>query len=220
MTPAAGCRASSRSPRISPTSRGARSRQKLRLARSVQQRMYPASPPGTCGFDVAGTAIPADETGGDYYDFLRLPRGGLALAVGDVSGHGFDAALHMVQARTMLHALILTAVRSWRDPRAVEQPAARRTRRAPLRHDGAWRAFMRNPVRCAMPASVTPRATCSGRAGVTRPIARYRRAARPHAARYSNRSRWSGRGRRGRRALHGLHRESVGDEAYYGPREP
>jgi len=81
---------------------------KLRLARSVQQRMYPASPPGTCGFDVAGTAIPADETGGDYYDFLRLPRGGLALAVGDVSGHGFDAALHMVQARTMLHALILT----------------------------------------------------------------------------------------------------------------
>jgi PAS domain S-box-containing protein len=81
---------------------------KLQLARSVQQRMYPAPPPDACGFDIAGLAIPADETGGDYYDYLRLPHGGLALAVGDVSGHGFDAALHMVQARTMLRAVILT----------------------------------------------------------------------------------------------------------------
>jgi sigma-B regulation protein RsbU (phosphoserine phosphatase) len=88
---------------------------KLQLARSVQQRMYPESPPGTCGFDIAGLAIPADETGGDYYDYLRLPGGGLALAVGDVSGHGFDAALHMVQARTMLRAVILAQ----NDPGAV-----------------------------------------------------------------------------------------------------
>ncbi len=77
--------------------------------------MYPTAPPGDCGFDVAGTAIPADETGGDYYDYLQLPGGGLALAVGDVSGHGFDAALHMVQARTMLRAVIPTQS----DPGAV-----------------------------------------------------------------------------------------------------
>ena len=88
---------------------------KLRLARSVQQRMYPDSPPPACGFDIAGLAIPADETGGDYYDYLQLPHGGLALAVGDVSGHGFDAALHMVQARTMLRAVILAQY----DPGAV-----------------------------------------------------------------------------------------------------
>jgi len=42
----------------------------LRLARSVQQRMYPAAPPAACGFDVAGTAIPAAETGGDAGDQL------------------------------------------------------------------------------------------------------------------------------------------------------
>jgi len=88
---------------------------KLRLARSVQQRMYPAPPPSTCGFDVAGASIPADETGGDYYDYFRLTQGGLALAVGDVSGHGFDAALHMVQARTILRALVEAHV----DPAAV-----------------------------------------------------------------------------------------------------
>jgi sigma-B regulation protein RsbU (phosphoserine phosphatase) len=79
---------------------------KLRLARSVQQRMYPDPPPPSCGFDVAGTSIPADETGGDYFDYLQIPGGGLALAVGDISGHGFDAALHMVQARTMLRAIV------------------------------------------------------------------------------------------------------------------
>ena len=88
---------------------------KLSLARSVQQRMYPASPPGDCGFDVAGAAIPADETGGDYYDYLQMPGGGLGLVVGDVSGHGFDSALHMVQTRTMLRAIVLTQA----DPGAI-----------------------------------------------------------------------------------------------------
>jgi len=79
--------------------------QRLALARDVQQRMYPAAPHIACGFDVAGLAISADETGGDYYDFLKLPGGRLGLAVGDVSGHGFDAALHMVQLRTILRTV-------------------------------------------------------------------------------------------------------------------
>ncbi|MCX6543005.1 MAG: SpoIIE family protein phosphatase [Acidobacteria bacterium] len=79
--------------------------QKLRLARSVQQRMHPAAPPGICGFDVAGSAFMADETGGDYYDFLSLPDGCLGLAVGDVSGHGFDTALVMVQTRAALRTI-------------------------------------------------------------------------------------------------------------------
>jgi len=86
--------------------------QKLRLARSVQQRMHPAAPPGGCGFDVAGSAFMADETGGDYYDFLTLPNGCLTLAVGDVSGHGFDTALVMVQTRATLRSI----ARSHTDP--------------------------------------------------------------------------------------------------------
>jgi PAS domain S-box-containing protein len=88
---------------------------KLDAARQVQQRMYPGPPACIAGFDVAGTAIPADETGGDYYDFLALPGGALALAVGDVSGHGLDAALHMVQAR----AILRTVTRSTCDPGVV-----------------------------------------------------------------------------------------------------
>jgi PAS domain S-box-containing protein len=88
---------------------------KLRLARLVQQRMYPEPPPAASGFDVAGAALPADETGGDYFDFLTLPGGSLGLAVGDVSGHGFDSALHMVQARAFLR----TVIRSSSDPGSV-----------------------------------------------------------------------------------------------------
>ncbi len=88
---------------------------KLRLARSVQQRMHPAAPPGVCGFEVAGSAFMADETGGDYYDFILLPDGRLALAVGDVSGHGFDTALVMVQTRAALR----TIAGSQTDPGAI-----------------------------------------------------------------------------------------------------
>ena len=78
---------------------------KLRLARAVQQRMHPAAPPRGCGFDVAGSAFMADETGGDYYDFLSLPDGCLGLVVGDVCGHGFDTALVMVQTRAALRTI-------------------------------------------------------------------------------------------------------------------
>jgi sigma-B regulation protein RsbU (phosphoserine phosphatase) len=88
---------------------------KLRLARSVQERLRPSAPHCGCGFDVAGSAFMADETGGDYYDFLSLPDSCLALAVGDVSGHGFDTALVMVQTRAALR----TIAHSHTDPGAM-----------------------------------------------------------------------------------------------------
>ena len=141
---------------------------KLDLARLVQQRMYPDSPPGDCGFDVAGTAIPADETGGDYYDYLQLPGGGLALAVGDVSGHGFDAALHMVQARTMLRAVIQTQrspgdVLSQMNSLLLDELEEHRFITLVLA------CLHPDPARCATQAPATRRATCSGRADASKP---------------------------------------------------
>jgi hypothetical protein len=44
--------------------------------------------------------------GGDWYDAMRLPDGSYALVVGDIAGHGVQAAAAMAQARSMLHALL------------------------------------------------------------------------------------------------------------------
>ncbi len=76
----------------------------LVLARSVQQRLYPAAPPKSSGFDIAGNAFMADETGGDYFDFILAGTDRVYLAVGDVSGHGFDAALLMAETRAYLRS--------------------------------------------------------------------------------------------------------------------
>ncbi len=70
----------------------------LQLARDVQQRFYPA-PPVIPGFDVGASAHPADETGGDYFDFISVPDGSLLIVVADAKGHGFSSALVMALTR-------------------------------------------------------------------------------------------------------------------------
>jgi len=75
----------------------------LRLARAVQQRFYTPAP-NVPGFDIGAATFPAAGTGGDYFDFIEAPRGGLYIAVGDVSGHGFDAALVMALTRAYVRS--------------------------------------------------------------------------------------------------------------------
>lgn len=76
----------------------------LNLARAVQQQFYRMPPPKVEGFDMAGAAFPADETGGDYFDFLLLPDNYIGIAIGDVSGHGIGSALLMAGLRANLRA--------------------------------------------------------------------------------------------------------------------
>ena len=70
----------------------------LQLARDVQQRLYVA-PPVVSGFDIGASAHPADETGGDYFDFIPMADGSLLIAVGDAKGHGFSSALVVALTR-------------------------------------------------------------------------------------------------------------------------
>jgi PAS domain S-box-containing protein len=70
----------------------------LQLARDVQQRFY-ATAPLIAGFDIGGSAHPADETGGDYFDFISMADGSLLIAVADAKGHGFSSALVMALTR-------------------------------------------------------------------------------------------------------------------------
>jgi serine phosphatase RsbU (regulator of sigma subunit) len=67
----------------------------LALARDIQQRMLPQSPPVLPGLDMAGISIPSREVGGDLFYFLPVPEGRLGLTIGDVSGKSVAAALLM-----------------------------------------------------------------------------------------------------------------------------
>jgi PAS domain S-box-containing protein len=76
---------------------------RLHLARQVQQQFY-ATAISVSGFDIAGAAYPAAETGGDYFDFFTMPDGCVCVCIGDVSGHGFDAALVMALTRAYVRS--------------------------------------------------------------------------------------------------------------------
>jgi len=77
----------------------------LRLAREVQQRFYDVST-ALPGFDIAGAAYPAADTGGDHFDVIPLPDGSVYLVIGDVSGHGFGAALVMAATRAYIRCCV------------------------------------------------------------------------------------------------------------------
>jgi serine phosphatase RsbU (regulator of sigma subunit) len=65
----------------------------LDIARSIQQGLLPSQSPKLDDFDIAGWNQPADQTGGDYFDWQSLPDGRLAISLGDATGHGIGPAL-------------------------------------------------------------------------------------------------------------------------------
>lgn len=77
----------------------------MELAADVQRRFYPREAPVIQGLQLAGAVQPADETCGDYYDYLKLPDGSTLIAVGDVSGHGLGPALVMAETRAYVRSL-------------------------------------------------------------------------------------------------------------------
>src|SRR5262249_11595589 len=93
---------------ISERKRAEEEAAKQRLARQIQQSLFPSEPPRDPGLDVSCASPPADATGGDYFDYLLLPCGGLGLVIGDASGHGIGPALMMAATRAYLRALALT----------------------------------------------------------------------------------------------------------------
>lgn len=77
----------------------------LALAGEVQKSLMPEEAPGFPGLDVAGRNVSCDEIGGDYFDFIWRQEGQnkpFSIVVGDITGHGVDAALFMTTARAFL----------------------------------------------------------------------------------------------------------------------
>jgi len=66
-------------------------------ARQVQQHFLPQERPSLDGYQIYDFYDPADEVGGDYFGYTLLPDGRMAIAVGDVAGHGVPAALLMAR---------------------------------------------------------------------------------------------------------------------------
>ncbi|NJL29751.1 MAG: PP2C family protein-serine/threonine phosphatase [Thermoanaerobaculia bacterium] len=79
-----------------------RQRVELETARQIQSSILPDLPPRLAGIDLAHCYLPATEVGGDFYDVLALEDGRLAVAVGDVAGHGVSSGLIMSMAKSTL----------------------------------------------------------------------------------------------------------------------
>lgn len=79
----------------------------LNIARSIQQGLLPREQPLAAGFDIAGWNKPADETGGDFFDFFSLDDDHLSVTLADATGHGIGPALVMAEARALLRAVLL-----------------------------------------------------------------------------------------------------------------
>jgi len=76
----------------------------LGVARSIQQSLLPTAVPKIEGFEIAGWNQPADQTGGDYYDWYPLADGKLLVVLADVTGHGIGPALLAADCRAYARA--------------------------------------------------------------------------------------------------------------------
>ncbi|MFQ6094466.1 MAG: PP2C family protein-serine/threonine phosphatase [bacterium] len=81
----------------------------LIMAREIQMSLLPKKDPQLPGVDIAGRNIPAQEVGGDYYDFVPLKENRLVIALGDVSGKGIPAALLMSNLQAALRSQTTTS---------------------------------------------------------------------------------------------------------------
>lgn len=87
--------------------------ERSRLALQLQHAIMPPTraPLEAPGLQVAVRYRPAEEehlVGGDWYDAVVLPSGLVMLCVGDVAGHGIEAATSMVVLRNALRGLAVT----------------------------------------------------------------------------------------------------------------
>jgi serine phosphatase RsbU (regulator of sigma subunit) len=77
--------------------------QEMALARSIQTSVLPRAF-DLPGYDISAIMMPAEEVGGDFYEFRRTD-GGAWLGVGDVTGHGVTSGLIMMMAQSMFTLL-------------------------------------------------------------------------------------------------------------------
>jgi sigma-B regulation protein RsbU (phosphoserine phosphatase) len=76
----------------------------LSVARQIQASLLPDEVPHLEGVELAAFNEPAQQIGGDYYDFVLIDDKHLGIAMADVSGKGIGGALLMSVCRSVLRA--------------------------------------------------------------------------------------------------------------------
>ena len=99
-----------------------RLKQEFEIARRVQQSLLPQETPRMTGLDIDGICIPAEEIGGDYFDFFTLDGHTLGITIADVTGKGTSAAFYMAVIKGMM--LSLTSI--YRSPKELLSELNRR----------------------------------------------------------------------------------------------
>jgi len=84
--------------------------QEMEIARQVQARLFPQKLPAMRTLEYTGGCIQARKVGGDYYDFLELCPGRLAMVLADIAGKGVSGALLMANLQANLRSQYALAV--------------------------------------------------------------------------------------------------------------
>jgi len=65
----------------------------LELAKKIQDELIPKVIPKLSGLEISAGIVPAEEIGGDVYDFLKRDEKNMMFYVGDVTGHGVPSGI-------------------------------------------------------------------------------------------------------------------------------
>lgn len=74
----------------------------IKIAQRIQASLSPSAPITSTHFDVTGYCLPADQVGGDYFDYFYRNEDHLDMIIADVSGHSIGPALFMVETRSAI----------------------------------------------------------------------------------------------------------------------
>ena len=99
-----------------------RLQRELEIARNVQKNLLPQEHPRIAGLDIDGICIPAEEVGGDYYDYFHIDDHTTGIAIADVTGKGTSASFYMALVKGMM--LSLTSI--YRSPQKLLMELNRR----------------------------------------------------------------------------------------------
>ena len=81
-----------------------RMHKELEMCRKIQEELLPRQTLRSGAVEVKGVSIPAQEVGGDFFNYFPMPGGTMALLIGDVSGKGLPAALLMANLQATIQA--------------------------------------------------------------------------------------------------------------------